>query len=55
MDSLTLIAIICSLMLERQGTAVDAAIATLICNGVRTPHSMGLGGGEDTNNCFIHV
>lgn len=37
-------------MLERHGTAVDASIAALICNGVRTPHSMGIGGG-----CYMVV
>lgn len=37
-------------ILERHGTAVDASIAALICNGVRTPHSMGIGGG-----CYMVV
>lgn len=31
--------------MKENGTAVDAAIAALACNGVVHSHSMGLGGG----------
>ena len=32
-------------VMKRNGTAVDAAIATLFCNGVYSSQSMGIGGG----------
>ena len=32
-------------VLRKNGTAVDAAIATLVCNGVYSSQSMGIGGG----------
>lgn len=32
-------------ILEKNGSAVDATLATMFCNGVFTMQSMGLGGG----------
>jgi gamma-glutamyltranspeptidase len=33
-------------MMEQNGTAVDAAIAASICNGVHSPQSMGISSGK---------
>lgn len=48
-----LLSIYYSDFLERGGNIVDAAIATLFCNGIATAQSMGIGGGF-LLNLYIH-
>lgn len=40
-------------MLTRSGNVVDAAIATLFCNGILTAQSLGIGGGF-IMNIYLH-